>query len=119
MARLPPWRLHTDGAARGNPGPAGIGVVLIDPHGQVAEQLARYIGTATNNVAEYTALIAGLERALARGARPRDVYSHSQLVVGPLPVFSLAVLYNHVPGLPTRLPYRLATPPIDQGAAPG
>ncbi|ADU52154.1 ribonuclease H [Thermaerobacter marianensis DSM 12885] len=78
------WRLHTDGAARGNPGPAGIGVVLIDPRGQVAERVARFIGTATNNVAEYTALITGLQRALEHGARRLEVYSDSELMVRQL-----------------------------------
>ena len=74
-------RLHTDGGARGNPGPAGIGVVLTDESGSVIGELARGIGQTTNNVAEYTALIAGLELALQRGVEDLDVFVDSELVV--------------------------------------
>lgn len=73
--------LRTDGAARGNPGPAGIGVILEEPQGKLVERLARGIGWATNNVAEYTALIEGLELALARGAGRVIVVSDSTLLV--------------------------------------
>ncbi|MGH2694075.1 MAG: ribonuclease HI family protein [Actinomycetota bacterium] len=73
--------LHADGGARGNPGPAGIGIVLEDHRGEVIERLARGIGVATNNVAEYQALIAGLELALARGVTEVQVYLDSVLVV--------------------------------------
>ncbi|HYY43942.1 MAG TPA: reverse transcriptase-like protein, partial [Actinomycetota bacterium] len=59
--------LHTDGGARGNPGPAGIGAVLTTPSGRVIAELGRGIGTTTNNVAEYTALIEGLRMALDQG----------------------------------------------------
>lgn len=78
------WRLHTDGAARGNPGPAGIGVVLVRPDGDVAEEFGRFIGTATNNVAEYTALITGLERALDLGVTQIEVCSDSELMIRQL-----------------------------------
>jgi ribonuclease HI len=71
--------LHTDGGARGNPGPAGIGVVLIAEEGEPRE-LARSIGEATNNVAEYHALIAGLELALESGLQEIEVYVDSELV---------------------------------------
>lgn len=74
-------RLETDGAARGNPGPAGIGVVGRSPAGEVVFRLAEPIGRATNNVAEYRALIAGLERALALGAENVRVQSDSELIV--------------------------------------
>lgn len=73
--------LRTDGAARGNPGPAGIGVVLEDPSGKPIEKLARGIGRATNNVAEYTALVEGLELALSRGVERLIVVSDSTLLV--------------------------------------
>ena len=73
--------LHTDGGARGNPGPAGIGVVLQDEGGEVIAELARGIGQTTNNVAEYAALIAGLELALAKGVTDVDVRVDSELVV--------------------------------------
>lgn len=76
-----PASLHTDGGARGNPGPAGIGVVLADEHGEVIADIARGIGATTNNVAEYRALIAGLELALERGIAELDVYLDSKLVV--------------------------------------
>ncbi|MDQ5816525.1 MAG: ribonuclease HI family protein [Actinomycetota bacterium] len=76
-----PASLHTDGGARGNPGPAGIGVVLADEHGDVIADIARGIGATTNNVAEYRALIAGLELALERGIADLDVYLDSKLVV--------------------------------------
>lgn len=73
--------LFTDGGARGNPGPAGIGVVLIDPKGKVLGEIADAIGIATNNVAEYKALIAGLELALETGVTELEVRADSELVV--------------------------------------
>ncbi|MGI8706907.1 MAG: ribonuclease HI family protein [Actinomycetota bacterium] len=76
-----PASLHTDGGARGNPGPAGIGVVLANEHGEVIADIARGISATTNNVAEYRALIAGLELALERGIAELDVYLDSKLVV--------------------------------------
>jgi ribonuclease HI len=72
--------LHTDGGARGNPGPAGIGVVLAGADGTVIAERAEPIGEATNNVAEYRALIAGLELALERGVTEIDVHLDSELV---------------------------------------
>jgi len=75
------YRLYTDGGARGNPGPAGIGARLLTAGGDVVEELADYIGTATNNIAEYQALIAGLEVALDRGVERLDVFLDSELVV--------------------------------------
>lgn len=73
--------LYTDGGARGNPGPAGIGVRLLTAAGDVVEELADSIGTATNNVAEYQALLAGLELALDHGVERLDVFMDSELVV--------------------------------------
>ena len=73
--------LHADGGARGNPGPAGIGVVLRDERGDVVGEIARGIGIATNNVAEYTALIEGLKLAREQGATHVDVHMDSELVV--------------------------------------
>jgi ribonuclease H / adenosylcobalamin/alpha-ribazole phosphatase len=72
--------LRTDGGARGNPGPAGIGVVLEDGSGTVVAEIGRGIGHATNNVAEYEALIAGLEIALDQGVTEVEVYLDSELV---------------------------------------
>ncbi|MCG3174623.1 MAG: Ribonuclease H [Myxococcota bacterium] len=77
------WTLYTDGACRGNPGPAAIGVSLQSPDGvEVVESGA--IGVTTNNVAEYKAVIAGLERALAMGVRRLRVLADSQLVIQQL-----------------------------------
>jgi ribonuclease HI len=77
-------KLHADGGARGNPGPAGIGVVLKDDSDVVIGEIARGIGEATNNVAEYSALIAGLELALDQGVTDIEVYMDSELVVSQL-----------------------------------
>jgi dinuclear metal center YbgI/SA1388 family protein len=78
------YELYVDGGARGNPGPAGIGARLLTEEGEVAEELADFIGTATNNVAEYQAMIAGLEMALDHGVRRLRVYADSELVVRQL-----------------------------------
>lgn len=77
-------KLHTDGGARGNPGPAGIGVVLTNESGEVIDELARGIGEATNNVAEYEALIAGLELAIIKGVTDLEINVDSELVVEQL-----------------------------------
>jgi ribonuclease HI len=73
--------VNVDGGARGNPGPAAIGVVVSTPDGEVLEEHAERIGSATNNVAEYRALMLGLERALALGAREVELIGDSELVV--------------------------------------
>ncbi len=73
--------LYADGAARGNPGPAGAGAVLLDAEGHVIAELTKHLGHATNNVAEYTALIIGLEEAQRRGVDEIDVRMDSKLVV--------------------------------------
>jgi ribonuclease H / adenosylcobalamin/alpha-ribazole phosphatase len=74
-------RLSTDGGARGNPGPAAYGYVLETEDGHVLDARGEAIGTATNNVAEYRGLIAGLESALQRGVEELEVVSDSELVV--------------------------------------
>jgi ribonuclease HI len=71
----------TDGGARGNPGPAGYGVVVTDRDGAVLTELSEGIGWATNNVAEYKGVIAGLRRARELGARRVVVRADSLLVV--------------------------------------
>jgi len=76
--------LHCDGASSGNPGPAGIGVVLSTPDGQELLARGEGIGRATNNVAEYHALIEGLKAALAMGARQVLVHSDSELLIRQL-----------------------------------
>jgi ribonuclease HI len=72
--------VHVDGGARGNPGPAAIAVVLSEPDGDVLEEHAEMIGHATNNVAEYRALLLGIERARARGARELELVGDSELI---------------------------------------
>ena len=74
-------KLSTDGGARGNPGPAAYGYVLETEEGAILDQRGRTIGVATNNVAEYRALVAGLEAALSRGVTELDVVSDSELLV--------------------------------------
>ena len=76
--------LHVDGGARGNPGPAAIGVVVSAPDGEVLEELGERIGVATNNVAEYRALLRGLERAQALGASQVEIVNDSELVARQL-----------------------------------
>jgi ribonuclease HI len=70
-----------DGASRGNPGAAGFGIHVTNPDGTEVASLFGYLGTATNNVAEYQALIHGLRFALARGAASVEVFSDSELLV--------------------------------------
>jgi ribonuclease H / adenosylcobalamin/alpha-ribazole phosphatase len=74
-------RLSTDGGARGNPGPAAYGYVLETDEGQLLAAHGEAIGTATNNVAEYRALIAGLEKAVELGVDELEVISDSELLV--------------------------------------
>jgi ribonuclease HI len=73
-----------DGASRGNPGPAGIGVVISAPDGEVLETIAEGIGETTNNVAEYTAAIEGLKRAKQLGAAEVLLRSDSHLLIEQL-----------------------------------
>jgi len=75
------WTLRCDGGSRGNPGPAAYGFVLADAHGREVEARGEYIGTATNNVAEYRSLIAGLQAAVTHGASPLAVVMDSELVI--------------------------------------
>ena len=72
---------HSDGGARGNPGPAGYGVVIQDQAGQKVAALNQYLGHQTNNFAEYQGLIAALEYALAHGHKALKVISDSELLV--------------------------------------
>ncbi len=72
--------VHVDGGARGNPGPAAVGVVVSDPGGAVLDEYAERIGVATNNVAEYQALLRGVRRAAALGASEVEFVNDSELV---------------------------------------
>jgi ribonuclease HI len=73
--------VNVDGGARGNPGPAAIGAVLRDADGEILEERAERIGRATNNVAEYRALLAGIEMASAHGADELELVGDSELIV--------------------------------------
>src|SRR5215469_17028716 len=73
--------VNVDGGARGNPGPAAIGVVVRNDAGAVVEQVGETIGTATNNVAEYKALLRGIELAAAHGASEVELIGDSELIV--------------------------------------
>jgi ribonuclease HI len=76
--------LHCDGAARGNPGPAGAGAFITTPQGEVLAEIAQGLGVTTNNVAEYTAAILGLERCRDLGATDVLLRSDSLLLVQQL-----------------------------------
>ena len=76
--------LFVDGASRGNPGPSGIGVVLYDGGRRVVRSFGKYIGETTNNVAEYTALLVGLQEALQLQAGSLRVHTDSQLLARQL-----------------------------------
>ena len=78
MGRL---TVNVDGGARGNPGPAAIGIVLRDGGGQVVEERGERIGEATNNVAEYRALLRGIDLARRHGATELELIGDSELVV--------------------------------------
>jgi ribonuclease HI len=73
-----------DGGARGNPGPAGVGIVLTDDSGKEIDRANEYIGETTNNVAEYRALLLGLDRARARGVRNLEIVNDSELIARQL-----------------------------------
>jgi ribonuclease HI len=82
LPAAPPYHLaYSDGASKGNPGPAAIGAVIFDPEGRELYRLGKRLGTATNNEAEYRAAIAALEAALALGARRLELRMDSELVV--------------------------------------
>ena len=76
--------IYTDGGARGNPGPAGIGAVIYDQEKNVIAEISEYIGITTNNQAEYKALIAALKKAKELKAEELDCYLDSELVVKQL-----------------------------------
>ena len=76
--------VYTDGWSRGNPGPAGCGVFIVDEDGKTVEKRFKYIGIATNNIAEYTAAFLGITRAIDLGATDIELRSDSNLVVEQL-----------------------------------
>jgi len=72
--------VHVDGGARGNPGPAAAACVITTPEGEVVDEQARLLGSATNNVAEYRALLLGVARARELGAQDLEVVGDSELI---------------------------------------
>ncbi|HTU78670.1 MAG TPA: ribonuclease HI family protein [Solirubrobacteraceae bacterium] len=72
--------VHVDGGARGNPGPAAAATVITSPAGELLDEHAQLLGTVTNNVAEYRALLLGLARARELGASEVDVVGDSELI---------------------------------------
>ncbi|HHY13957.1 MAG TPA: ribonuclease HI family protein, partial [Thermoanaerobacterales bacterium] len=76
--------VFTDGASRGNPGKAGVGVAIYDGDNNLIEEYSEYIGNTTNNVAEYTALKVGIERAIKLKANNVDFNLDSELIVKQL-----------------------------------
>jgi ribonuclease HI len=84
LARPARTRLYCDGAARGNPGPAGAGAVIVNPAGHIVAKIGKFLGEETNNVAEYMGLILGLKRAKAMGIKELEVLADSELVVRQL-----------------------------------
>jgi len=74
------YRLYTDGACRGNPGAGGAGAVITDNRENILWEGKRYLGHCTNNIAEYKALILGLEGALQNGYKNLEVYLDSELL---------------------------------------
>lgn len=73
--------IYVDGASRGNPGPAGIGCIFYDKNKKNIRQISRNIGHATNNIAEYTAVICALEEAVNLQAKEIEIFSDSELIV--------------------------------------
>lgn len=81
------YQLYADGASRGNPGLAGAGVVVFDPNGSAIYEIAQFLGDKlTNNVAEYSALVLGLEKLIAEKDIPAslEIYMDSELVIKQL-----------------------------------
>ncbi len=73
--------IYADGASRGNPGPAAIGAIIKDERGRLITSISQRIGRATNNQAEYRAIITALEKAIELGAKQVDISLDSQLVI--------------------------------------
>lgn len=129
--------LNTDGASRGNPGPSGAGAFLAMPDGTLVGAYKKYLGQATNNVAEYQAVILGLDEAAKAGATEIELRADSELVVRQLTgVYKIKdptladlarivkakekrfrrVLYRHVPREQNVIADRLSNEAIDERA---
>ncbi|MGI5854046.1 MAG: ribonuclease HI family protein [Bacillota bacterium] len=127
--------VYTDGASRGNPGLAGIGLVFFGSDGQEIKRIHRFLGTTTNNVAEYTALLTALEQALTMNVGQLNVFSDSELMVRQMngeykvrdekliPLYQQArqlaskfskVTYTHIPRSRNKIADQLANQAIDE-----
>lgn len=84
MSKFKKVNIYIDGAARGNPGPAGVGIVIRDEAGTVIKNVSKNIGSTTNNVAEYTALIFGMEESRNLGAKGLVINTDSELLAKQL-----------------------------------
>ncbi len=132
--------IYTDGASRNNPGDAGIGAVIKNEKGEVVETVSEYLGVASNNVAEYTALIRALETALKFRPDAVDCFLDSQLVVRQMngaykikspPLLRLAgqaqrlcqkigeIRFHHIGRNDNKEADRLANEAIDKGKVKG
>ena len=126
--------IYADGGSRGNPGDAGIGIAIFAAKAELVAKISRYIGTQTNNVAEYYALIRGLEEAITLGAGWVDIFMDSELVVkqikgeyqvkseGLKPLYEIAMAYlgrlngytiNHIGRNGNKLADKLANDGMD------
>lgn len=117
-------RVYSDGAARGNPGPAGAGAVVTDATGRPLARLGRFLGRQTNNHAEYMGVLIGLEAAKEMGAEQVDVFADSQLMIrqleGKFQVKSatLRPLFEQARGLLRQFPrYTLTHIPREENGA--
>ncbi len=78
------YEIFTDGASRGNPGHAGIGIAVYNKDGEIFDEISHYLGTKTNNEAEYTAVIRALEYVKHRNIKDANIFCDSQLLVRQL-----------------------------------
>jgi ribonuclease H / adenosylcobalamin/alpha-ribazole phosphatase len=132
------WVTYSDGASRGNPGPASYGAVVIDPSGAVLHEASEPLGITTNNIAEYRGLIAALEAALDLGAKHVEARMDSELLVrqaigryrvknpGLIPLHKRVlnlrdqfdeVVFRHVPRAQNKHADALANEALDRGAS--
>lgn len=106
------YHIYTDGAARGNPGPSGAGVLITDEEGNEIARLHKFLGKRTNNVAEYAALYLGLSEAKRRNFKEIVIFADSELMVrqirGEYRVKNegLKKLYSHVMEMLSNFKYR-------------
>ena len=134
------YRIHSDGASKGNPGPSGIGALIRDPEGKTVAEIAKYIGVTTNNVAEYTALLEALRMCARRKWGPVEVFADSELLIrqlqgrykvkhpGIIPLHAKirelldqvgCVRLQHIPREENKEADRLSNVGVEQGGASG